>query len=371
MLYAALFLALNLCCFVAASRAQTPEQPMIPRIDKRVEFLTIAYHLAKSGAVPDSVNTNYARAINKHFAPYREHQFLRHFRAAIDSLETINGNISAWEIPSLAVHLSPMPRCSSLVRFDAPLEVLDGWDNRALLTPETVKLLNQFYDEARAEDFFAAQMPYYKRIEAHYRKNHSALQPRWVRDFFGTKPTEEHFPILALGIREGSYLRVNFDKSRRHTATIYAAETFDQNGFPTRLNDTMITQLMLHEVIHCYANHLADMDSTALKPHAVRLLAIPAVFEKMKNTFYGNPQYLVYESLVRAVSIRYNMQSKEFRGMVEKNFAQQDKAGFFWMRDVVGLLGEYERNRKQYPSFDTFLPRFRALFGEIASKATK
>jgi hypothetical protein len=279
--FASVFI-LALLVLPTTARAQKPEEPMIPRIDKRVEFLAIAYHLATSGAVPDSVNTNYARAINKHFAPYREHQFLRHFRAAIDSLETINGNISSWEIPSLAVHLSPMPRCSSLVRFDAPLESLDGWDNRALLTPETVKLLNQFYDESRAEAFFSAQKAYYERIEAHYRKHHSALKPRWIRDFFGTKPTEEHFPILALGVREGSYLRVNFDKSRRHTITIYATTTFYQNGFPTGLNDTMITQLMLHEVIHCYANHLADMDSTALKPFAVRLLAIPAVYEKIE-----------------------------------------------------------------------------------------
>jgi hypothetical protein len=75
----------------------------------------------------------------------------------------------------------------------------------------------------------------------------------------------------------------------------------------------------------------------------------------------------VSESVVRASVIRYC--SAHVGGFATTTeVMKQQRLGFAWMSELVGLLGQYERQRDKYPTFDAFMPRIVQFFDQYAGK---
>lgn len=88
----------------------------------------------------------------------------------------------------------------------------------------------------------------------------------------------------------------------------------------------------------------------------------------MKDTFYGNWQYLLYESLVRACSIKYMTVNKQISQNIEKEIAGQEKVGFLWMRGLLKELDNYEADRKRYKNLGEFMPQLILFFKKTADE---
>ncbi|HEX8331362.1 MAG TPA: hypothetical protein VF622_02000, partial [Segetibacter sp.] len=50
--------------------------------------------------------------------------------------------------------------------------------------------------------------------------------------------------------------------------------------------------------------------------------------------------------------------------------ADEQKLGFYWIVDLVELLGVYEQSRKQYPTFASFIPVIRAYLNDLSTNMT-
>lgn len=310
----------------------------------------------------DDLNSAYAREIDKYFRAYKNHPLIEHLRGLKPQLDE-----APWEIPAVAVHLGQPPELKPLVDFDDASNA-DGWESRELFDAKFVALLGRFYREAKVEDFFRSQARYYAAVDGEYDRRGARLNKAWFGTFFGLKTTEDYYAIVALGMRDGSYMRVNFPKDYRHTFTIYETTAFDDRGLPTTFTDDVYPRMMMHEYVHAFANQLVDRHVDELQTSAETILAKPRVFAAMENTFYGNWRYLLYESLVRSCSIKYMMAHKGEGWDPEKEIASQEKAGFFWMRGLIEELDEYEANRAKYRNLEEYMPRLVAFFEETARK---
>ncbi len=340
---------------------------LLPQIDQRVELLGIVYHLAKNGEVPDSPNPRYAKAINDHFKPYLGHPLVGHLKQQIDRYAKDSLDIGDWEVPSLAVHLGQPPKFELLVGKDAA--VPDGWDDRSLLDEKTAYLLRDFYKKAKCARFFKRQKPYYSAVLGRYEKEAAPMNDTWLQRFFGLEPTEQYYPILGLSKNFGwAYIRTNFEGDRRNTHTIFGTNDFDGEGIPTDFAKPGYAAMLLHERIHCFANQLVDKNQVALRPYAEVILADPEVNGLVKNTFYGNWQYLLYESMVRSISIRYKMGNGAPPDEVEKDLVAQEKAGFLWMRDLVKTWDLYEKDRAKFKTAQDYMPAMADFFKNTAAK---
>lgn len=348
------------------SKAQQSESSLFPKIDKRVEFLNIIYQFAKHGKAIDTLNDRDTHLINEHFLKFKNHPVIVYTNNLIRQFAKDSIDIIEWELPSLAVHLSQPPQLQPLVD-QINVDNSDGWDNRSLLNNEYIFLIQDFYKQTNAEKFFRIQEKYYKKIYQEYSNNGIIINKNWLDNFFRIKPSETYFPILTLRPNTGAYLRVNFENNKRNTHTIFGCNKFDSNGIPMTFGEPSFAWSILHEYIHCFCNQLIEKDSLKLKPSGQELLSNQRVYNLVKNTFYNNWRYLLYESLVRAVSIRYAMSNNKNHDQIESDIKRQEDLGFLWMKDLVEKLGIYENNRNKYNSFSKFMPQIIKAFENYAN----
>lgn len=345
--------------------SQPEPNSLLPRIDQRVELLSIVFLLSGMEEFNDTLNPAYNRSIHEHFEKHAGHKLITHLRQVRDSLAKKNLEFGYWDAPGIAVHLSYPPELKPLVPSDNPANN-DFWDNRSLVTDELVSLLQDFYKTADCEGFFRLQQAYYDEVHSQYEKDGKRINKDWLTELFSIGPSEKYYAVIALCLRNGAYLRVNYGNEIRDTYTIFGCTAFDKNGIPETFGQPYFVSSMLHEYIHCYVNQLVEKNSDKLKGSAEILLADPVVFGKMKDTFYGNWRYLLYESLVRAFAIAYGKYNYGDNERTEKEIQIQEEAGFYWMQDLVKLLDKYITNRSKYKDMDNFMPTLVKFFGKLA-----
>jgi hypothetical protein len=332
------------------------------QVDERLELLSIACRLADVKGFNESNNPVYEKAIGNYFSKYKTHSLVKYLAESKTELDT-----DYWEIPALAAHLSQPPKLEPLVSFDDTKDV-DGWESRKLFTSKMVSLIQQFYKDANAEAFFKSQANYYKQINQQYEKQSPKINKDWLEKFFNLPATENYYAVVAPGLPDGAYLRVNFSNNRRDTYTIFAINSFDKNGIPNKLSSVSIQRANLHEYVHAFTNQLVDKNLAALQRSSETLLNDPKVFALMKDTFYGNWQYLLYESMVRAAAVKYLAANETDKSIAENEIARQEKLGFFWIRNLVGELDRYEKRRAKYKNIEQFMPKIIDFFNSEAEK---
>lgn len=364
---------ISLVAFLISSYQVLLSQPisntLVPRVDERFELLGIAFKLAKWGHIPaEPENPAYITAIGKHFNQYAGHPFIQSLKQIVDSLSREGVDASAWEIPSLAAHLGQPPALQSVVPF-SDTTGLSGWDDRSLLNPLFVGLLKQFYREASCERFFRLQRPYFNQVNSHVEKQVVKINKGWLHHFFGIPPTEKYYAVISLqNIGAGDYIRVNFGNNRRNTFTIFGCESFDEKGIPHNFSSPLVTRSSLHEYIHAFTNQLVDEDILSFKDAAQSLLANESVWQKVQATFYNTWEFLVYESMVRACTIKYLSENPQIKTTIDQEIAAQEKAGFVWIRGLVQQLDRYESEKKQFRNLRQFMPEIRKYFKKVAGE---
>jgi hypothetical protein len=340
---------------------------LTPQVDKRVELLSIVYRLANTPDFTQAPASAYLQAVDKHFGRYARHPLIQYVRAMNDRLRQDNVEVGAWDVFSLAVHLRDVSTPDSLVSA-TDSAIADNWDSSLLLKPALPALLRQFHTDAQCEKFFRSQENYYAAVNRAMAKLATHPNKAWLTAFFGLQTTENYRPVLSLfGVGDYSYMRVNFAGNVRDTYTVVAWKSFDKNGMPLALDAQKLARSTLHETIHSYTNQLVDRHMNDLRASAEVLLRNPTVWERVKDSFFNNAPFLLYESLVRASSIKYLLDNKTLATTREKEIAAQEKAGFLWIKGLVEQLDVYEQKRSQYKNLQEFMPELTKYFASVAA----
>ncbi|MFZ1529396.1 MAG: DUF4932 domain-containing protein [Ferruginibacter sp.] len=337
-----------------------------PIVDKRVELLSIVFQLAGAPDIQETHCFQYKKDIQRHFAPYAKHRLVEYIHNTFfDSLKRDSVEYNYWIIPAIAVHLIVPPDLSKIKDSNF---VDDPWDDCRYLSPQMAFMVQQFYKDADCESFFRNHEPYYKKINDAYQEQGNLINKEWIASFFGLTPSENYHAIVALNLKNGAYLRVNPVEGNRNTFSIFGCTGFDEEGMPTTFKEPYFKNSMLHEFIHCFSNQLIDKHSKELRPYAESILNNTKVFKLMQNTFYGNWQYLLYESMVRACTIKYLMINEKDQAVAENEIMTQEKAGFFWIKGLVNRLNRYENNRKGYKNMESLMPEIINFFKTTATE---
>lgn len=359
----ALFSLLYISCQIGMS--QPTANSLIPKVDNRVELLSIVFRLAKVKEFDDELNPVYSKAITAHFKKYQNHSLIKFVTQLKDSLEIVY-----WDAPTLAVHLAQPPSLEPIVSFNDSVPATI-WGKKAVLSLKLVRLLKQFYKDAQCDDFFNSKKQYYESVNQQYEKQGVKLNRNWFLSFFGFEPTERHIAVLGLGMRNGTWLKIHFPNEYPQTYTIYRTLSFDANGLPNDFNIPIYSRLLIHEYIHAFTNTLVDNNSKDLRTSAEIILRNPEVYKLMKDTFYGNWQFLLYETMVRACAIKYLMANEKEKAVAEEEIVKQEKLGFFWMRELVKELDNFEKDKKTYPNLEAFMPQLNVYFKQVAERMKK
>jgi hypothetical protein len=326
--------------------------------DQRAEVIAILFRIAGASDFSTGNVQPYTRQVDSAFLPYRNHAVF----AELNRLRKAYG-IALSDVTSLA------PQITDPITFGerAPIDAAKSTLARSWHGAEARQFLAQARDFARVANvagFLRTQQPVYDSATARMRR---LVDARGHLDWFGRFFAEPGRDVLIvsplLGTSRGNFATDFYDGSTHERYGFLGVPGSDSAGFPVLDPETLPT--LIHEFNHSYVNHVLDSVSPQLRRAGERIF--PAVRDAMSRLAYSNAQVMFNESVVRAGVIRYLLATSG-AAAARSELALQRGLGFVWMEELVDLLGEYEANRRVYPTFSAFAPRLVAYYDDLAGR---
>ena len=340
-----------------AALGQRNELPL-PTVDKRVELLSIVFRLADSQEYSSSANATYVQAIHDHFDKFKDHPLIRYIKQIRDA----NG-IGYDAVMSMAIHLKQVPGLEPIIPFSANVPE-KRWSPEA--STKFVVLLKQFYKDTDCDSFFKLNSDRYAIAEKQFYALFKKLDIDWYYKYYGKSPSESFTIIIGLGNGGNNFgPSIDLPDGSRKVYAIIGADSFDEAGTPIFPGDAYLPTL-IHEFNHSFINYLTELNKLSLG-HSGEII-YENQSAKMKRLKYGEWKTMISESLVRASVIRYLIRHSSDTLIADKELKQQLAYGFVWMKELVGILGQFELQRKMYPTLESFMPKIVNFYDTIAPK---
>lgn len=349
---------LYLLCFLdlGFSQATGSRQALTPRVDERVELLSIVFRLAGNGEYNMDSLPSYSAEIDRDFAPYKTHPAVQWARNLADK----NG-VGFDAVMAMAVSISPPPELKPLVTFGSDVPDARWGDG----SDKFLVLLRDFYRDSKFASFFGAHRPFYRLAEERFTTLLEALDIGWYSRFYGKAPELAYHLILGMNNGGGNYgPRLAYPDGHRELFSIIGCWTHDDAGNPTYPSDQGYLSTIVHEFNHSFVNPAVAehwKDFSDIQP------VYASVAERMKNMAYGNAETMVNESLVRAAVVMYFQQRGEDARANLHRIRKEQGLGFYWMDRLVEKLKQYGAERERYPTFSSYIPQIAAFYRELSS----
>jgi Domain of unknown function (DUF4932)/Bacterial Ig-like domain len=326
-----------------------------PKIDERVELLSIVFRLAGNEEYNSTENTAYVNAIHSHFDKFSTHPLIAYVKQIRDS-----SGIAYDRVMSMAVALQ-WPSLDPIISFEK--QIPDKlWKLQE--ANRFVALLKQFSKDAAYADFFKAQTDRYRLAESRFNPLFNQLDVSWFNRFYGQSTTESFNIIISLGNGRGNYgPHLNTPDGQRNAYAIIGAGTFDSAGDP-EFKPVYYLPTLIHEFNHSFVNQLGEKFKDSLEKSCTVIYEKDSV--RMNKQHYKEWLSMFNEALVRASVILYLREHATDTLAADKELKSQLALGFFWMGDLVKLLRSYENDRKTYPTLESFMPNIVSLYKKVA-----
>ena len=315
-----------------------------PKVDERVELLSIVFRLADSHEYNSEIFGLYTEKIKKHFEPYKNHELIKFVRKLI-----LTNDIGFDAVASMAVSLDE----SLNPRIDFSDYLPDKRWGKAN-ADKFVKLLKEFYTDANCKEFFNENKYLYNEAESRFLPLYNQIDLRWFYSFFGNPPNDKFKIILGLGNGGQNYgPHFQHSNNEREIYAIMGAWCTDSLGMVIFPESEYFLGL-IHEFSHSFVNHLVDNNISALEESGKKLF--DPVQGKMRIQNYGHWTTMMYETLVRVSVIKY-MKDHNFSSLdVNKEINRQLSLGYLWINDLLNELEKYDRERTVYPTLESYMP---------------
>ncbi len=329
-------------------------------VDPRVELMSIVFRLAGNGEYTQGRFPSYLDAIDRHFGPYRDH------KAVQIAKELAQTDSVGFDAPmDLAVHLEDVDSLAERIPFDRPDADLDErW--HGVKARRFVESLRSFVADTKFTEFLKSQQPLYDVTNTRLRKFvETDLDLGWYTRFFGA-----HSPvrlIIVPGLVNGgpSYAAGFVGKDGvKEMYAIPGVWEVDSEGLP-QLTSSDFLGVTVHEFAHSYSNALVDKYYSQMAKAGDELYEV--LGSAMRRQAYGDGKSLLYESMVRAATIRYIF---DHRGPEAARSAMESERNnsFLWIGGLCDLLTSYEKNREKYPTLESFMPNVVRFFNDEAPR---
>jgi hypothetical protein len=332
--------------------AQREELPIEVGVDPRIELISIVFRLAGNPEYSLCRDGSYARMIDYHFGPHKDHRCVELAR----ELRSQRG--VSYDAPmGLAVRLTDPPELAERINLWKEDSGLDGrWPHEK--TEEWLDSLRDFARVAHFDDFYTSNQLVYnlaaERMENLLRKE---FRFEWFETFFGERPGAQFRVVLGMVNGPANYgSRVRTEEGEEIYSIVGVWRT-DLLGNPTF--DSRCLPTLVHEFCHSYCNPIVDAHASELESAGKKIFAQSE--DRMRRMAYGNWKTVMRESLVRASVVRY-LRSAEGEAAAQREIERQERLGFKWIRGLSALLEEYEATRDVHPTLDSFFPRIVAYY---------
>lgn len=327
----------------------------LPKIDKRVELLSIVFRLAGNFEYNMDMFKNYVNDIHNYFDKYKDHPLI----VFASNLRETRG-VGFDAVMKMAIHINQPPELNPIIPFTSTVpEPRWGKEN----AEKFIELLRQFYIDTSCEDFFKQHEMMYQIAQERFKIVYDNFDVGWYNKFYGTAPKGSFNIIIGLGNGGGNFgVKIVYQDDKEDVYAIMGTWTSDSLGMPIyRLNGYLPT--LIHEFNHSYVNHLIEANANLFENSGKILFE--QVKDKMKKQAYPNWQIMMNEYLVRASVIRYLKSHNSSASDINNEIQTQIWNGFTWIKELVAALEFYENNRDEYPTLESYITMLASFYDDL------
>lgn len=347
-----LFVLLIVICQL--SIAQENRIIKTPKVDKRVELLSIVFRLAGNEEYNGTFFKTYTDRVDAHFNAFRGHELIQFAK------ELHGKGISYDAVASMAVVLDD--RLNPVLDFSTTLPST-RWSKEDAL--HFVKLLRQFYADARCDAFFRENEALYGEVANRFQPVYKTFDLKWYSTLFGVKADDRFSILLSPGCGGHNYgPSYEPPHAKREVFAIMGTWKVDDAGMPV-YDEKDYLPILIHEFNHSFVNALLEKNASIFEESGKQIYQAME-YEMSRQQAYGNWQIMLNEALVRASVIKYYMDHGASELETSRMIVQEINRGFVWMKGLVDDLKNYDTKRTEYPTLESYLPVLSKSYKKMA-----
>ena len=317
-----------------------------PKFSETVEMMCLIFRLAGANEYNQCRVSSIAESADQYFASMTEHQAVklaRSYRQTGIAYDAVTGYGNQLIFDGEG-HIIFDPDY-----LEGSNSSFDRWSNQQ--KTDMLAAINDFYNESKFHDWFVSTKSMQEKAILLF-KGTCDLDYAWFDTFFGKNDKIASRIILSFLIGGNN----NGISLKRADGTYLLTPTFGSFGESSgtlRFDGDM--GLVVHEFSHPHCNPLIDANWESISNMASKLF--PVVHIPMMNQAYGNEKIMMYETFVRATSIRYLLD--HYGDSQKESYIQQEENNaFLLVRSLVDALEQREIHQADYPTMDDFMPEF-------------
>lgn len=341
------------------SFAQESPSIAVPKVDKRVEILSIIFRLAGNEEYNSTRFKIYTDRIETHFNQYKDHEIIKFAK----ELKEKRG-ISYDAVVSMAVILDE--KLNPLIDFSTTLPEA-RWSKAD--ANRFIRLLKIFYKEAECEAFFKENEELFQDVSVRFSEVYKTLDLNWFQSFFGKKADENFNIIISPGCGNGNYgPSYSLPDAKKEVFAILGTWKVDESGMPVYKQAEYLPTI-IHEFSHSFVNPILEKHRDSFEESGKGIYKI-VEYEMSRMQAYGNWQIMLNEALVRASVIKYFIDHSAAEPDIQMMMNNESNNGFIWIKDLIEELKKYDNQRTIFPTLESYLPVLSNSYVTFAEKAS-
>jgi len=326
-----------------------------PKVDERVELLSIVFRLAGSEEYSATRFKKYTDHIEAYYAPYKNHELM----VFIKNLRKENG-VGYDAVMDMAIHLDD--NLNPIVPFTD--KIPDGrWGKEK--ANAFVRLLKKFYKDTNSKQFFTENKNLYAEASERFLPIYETLDIDWFTTFYGKAPKERFRIVNALANGGGNYgPSIELTNKKKEVYAIMGAWKTDSMGmvdFPV----AAYFPTLVHEFNHSFVNYLLEKNPASFKNSGE--IIFKTVESNMRSQAYAGWETMLNEALVRAAVIKYMKDHHFSADEINQEVIEQLDRGFVWIEALVDELENYDAHRATYPTLEAYMPSLANAYVKYAN----
>ncbi|MCJ8292705.1 MAG: DUF4932 domain-containing protein [Flavobacteriales bacterium] len=335
---------------------QKPEILAEPKVDERVELLSIVFRLADSREYSSKMFPKYVENIEEHFKLYKNHELINYIKKNLRKK-----GIGYDAVMFMAISISDKYPFQPIVPFSNE-NPEKRWGKKK--ASKFLQLLNSFYTDTDCQKFFESNQTLYKTASTNFKKVYDELDIKWYQEFYGQKPKGEFRIVNGLGNGGGNYGPSISINGKEFIYAIMGTWSVDSLGVPLYEVDDYFPTL-LHEFNHSFVNHIVEKYHTELSKSGKTIYDV--LKDEMESQAYGTWQTMYAEAVVRASVIKYLKEHNYPNEFIQTELNDEINRGFLWTDELVQELERYDHNRDKFPTLESFMPEIVKFFDKVAN----
>jgi hypothetical protein len=342
------------------------DKPIQVRYHKTIETVMILRAISDEDPLlkqvkPDSKGRPLLYAARQHFAPYKEHPAVKATQEILVKTRDIGGILFqgvlyAEELPNAGFAYEPQ---------------YAFWKEHKQDLEAYTKVLQQFYKDAKVEQFFAMYSPYYDGAVAEATSYMNNKAPGAMEGYFGKSFDTYNLYILPLSPYGWGFSATTGKVLHTIVSPVGNIEykeniaDYKQYGFGGAEARAHYRELVTHEFTHAFITDVLEEESNKASINNYDTLFTPELQKIMDEQGYGDWWGFVNEYIVRLCEIRIAEQlNKEDAAAMRKENISEYKFVLIPAGEV--LMKEYEDHRDKYINIDAFLPIIISHLGDTS-----